>query len=574
MEITFHDTALDSLLPFSFVTDHEGRVLFFGHSLLKLFPGLELGAPYHSQFTRTRPDLGNLGSAPAALMGELLILARLKEVPSGSLEVRLRGQVSRLKQAEESYLFALSPAVSDLKQIPQWGLEFSDFPLGDPIFDFLMLIQGQRNAHAKTEAARARLAWENRVANLLHHIAVTSNELTDASQAFQLTIDAVCRELGWDVGHVYQRIADGQATLAPTGLWHGADLEKYRPFRELTARTRFREGEGMPGRVLQSRKPIWVDDVRKDPSFPRRVALEALPSCCGVGVPVLVQGEVVAVLEFFTERPPEGRNYLSAFFEILGVTVGAVVARQRALDREKEQLAILAQASKMSSLGELSAGVAHEINNPLTAISLGAQQLEKMISDPSISQEMVKSAVARLHRSVDRISKIVSGLKMFSREASGDPFLETPVHRILEETLAFCKARFENAGISLRYEPVKEDCKVECRPSQISQVLLNLLGNAHDAVESSPGPWIRIDAVDLGASVEIRVTDSGPGLAPALAEKIMRPFFTTKPVGKGTGLGLSISTNILTEHHGKLTYDASCPNTRFVVSLPKIHPTR
>jgi C4-dicarboxylate-specific signal transduction histidine kinase len=109
-----------------------------------------------------------------------------------------------------------------------------------------------------------------------------------------------------------------------------------------------------------------------------------------------------------------------------------------------------------------------------------------------------------------------------------------------------------------------------CRPSQISQVILNLLNNAYDAVVGRNEAWIKIDVRSSDDAFEIAVTDSGEGIAPSVADRIMTPFFTTKPMGKGTGLGLSISSNIMIDHGGTLKLDRSCPRTRFVVTLPKI----
>ncbi|HEX4924120.1 MAG TPA: ATP-binding protein, partial [Bdellovibrionales bacterium] len=110
---------------------------------------------------------------------------------------------------------------------------------------------------------------------------------------------------------------------------------------------------------------------------------------------------------------------------------------------------------------------------------------------------------------------------------------------------------------------------IACRPTQISQVLLNLLNNAHDAVAEQTEKWVKLDVRDLGDSVELSVTDSGAGIPPEIQEKIMQPFFTTKQIGEGTGLGLSISKGLVDSHHGQLRLDAKSKNTRFVVLLPK-----
>jgi signal transduction histidine kinase len=99
--------------------------------------------------------------------------------------------------------------------------------------------------------------------------------------------------------------------------------------------------------------------------------------------------------------------------------------------------------------------------------------------------------------------------------------------------------------------------------------LLNLLNNAHDAVEKVPDRWIRISAADLGKDVEIRVADSGPGISPGLRERIFQPFFTTKDVGKGTGLGLSVAKGIIESHAGWLGLNPSPEETCFVIQLPK-----
>jgi signal transduction histidine kinase len=116
---------------------------------------------------------------------------------------------------------------------------------------------------------------------------------------------------------------------------------------------------------------------------------------------------------------------------------------------------------------------------------------------------------------------------------------------------------------------IDENLTIQCRPSEISQVLLNLLNNAFDAVEDLPQRWVKIDVKEVDDQVNLTVTDSGQGIDVALRDKIMQPFFTTKPVGKGTGLGLSISSGIVESHHGKFVLDPKSPFTSFQMTLPK-----
>jgi C4-dicarboxylate-specific signal transduction histidine kinase len=169
-----------------------------------------------------------------------------------------------------------------------------------------------------------------------------------------------------------------------------------------------------------------------------------------------------------------------------------------------------------------------------------------------------------------RASKIILGLKRFSRDGSHDPMAMIPVSEIVSDATSLCAQRFASHGVTLTVCEIPLSLRVECRGVEISQVLLNLLNNAYDAIHSLKEKWIKIEVVESEHEmVNIMVTDSGGGLSPEVQQKLMQPFFTTKAIGKGTGLGLSISKGILEAHHGRLVYDNKCPNTRFVIELPK-----
>ena len=238
----------------------------------------------------------------------------------------------------------------------------------------------------------------------------------------------------------------------------------------------------------------------------------------------------------------------------------AVIAKQRSA---------MVQSSKMSALGEMAGGVAHEINNPLAIIHARAGQLKEMAGGENLNADMVRVYSEKIEATARRISKIVSGLRSFARDGERDSFVVTPVSQIVEETVELCRERFRSHGVELRIAPIAATLTIECRAVQISQVLLNLLNNAHDAVENLDEKWISFEAGVVGQDVRIMVTDSGNGIDPAVRDKIMQPFFTTKEVGKGTGLGLSVSQGILESHHGSLRLDPDSLKTRFVVELPK-----
>lgn len=226
-----------------------------------------------------------------------------------------------------------------------------------------------------------------------------------------------------------------------------------------------------------------------------------------------------------------------------------------------------AHSTKMAALGEMAGGIAHEINNPLAIIRANAGVIRRLLRPEEINREKISEIAEKIDSTVDRIAKIVSGLRTFSREAGNDPLEDVSAREVIEQTMEFCEARFRSRGIPLEIDIPASDLLITCRRVQISQVLLNLLNNAFDAVKDSKEPWVRVHANRQGDEVSISVSDSGNGVRADIRDKIMQPFFTTKKVGEGTGLGLSIAHGIMEGHGGSLKLDTDATNTRFVMSF-------
>lgn len=229
----------------------------------------------------------------------------------------------------------------------------------------------------------------------------------------------------------------------------------------------------------------------------------------------------------------------------------------------------LAATAKMSALGEMAGGLAHEIINPLAIIHGNALLLRQQSDHPGFSPARLREVAETIEHTSERISKIIKSLRAFARDVEQDPFQRVAVLSIIEETASLCRSRFRERNIELIQDAFDPALSIEARPVQITQVLLNLLNNSVDAVEQQSTPWIRISVTEAPESVKILVADSGPGIPPDLREKLFQPFFTTKEIGKGTGLGLSVSSGIVETHSGQLHLDPSHPNTCFIVSLPK-----
>ena len=233
-----------------------------------------------------------------------------------------------------------------------------------------------------------------------------------------------------------------------------------------------------------------------------------------------------------------------------------------------------AESAKMASLGEMAGGIAHEINNPMSVILGKTRQLQRALEDGPIPAERLGRALALIERNGDRVTKIVHGLRRFSRDSSSDPFEPVSLASIVEDTLSLCASRFRNAEIDLRTPVVPPDLILHCRPGLIAQVLLNLLNNAYDSITESPPDasrdrWVEVRLADLGDEIHLRVLDSGPGVPPEIETRIMQPFFTTKPIGKGTGLGLSVSASIAGDHGGSLRLDRDTSPSCFLLTLRK-----
>ena len=195
----------------------------------------------------------------------------------------------------------------------------------------------------------------------------------------------------------------------------------------------------------------------------------------------------------------------------------------------------------MATLGQMAAGVTHELNQPLTALRALADNTAKLLQHGR--EEDAQANLARIATLVDRLGKITGQLRAFARRTSSE---KGPVDAaaVLAESLAILAPRLRASGARIVSDLGEEATQVMFEPIRLSQVLVNLVGNALDAVKGRPGALVRISSHREGGRIVLTVEDNGPGLAEGAAERIFDPFFTTKPAGEGLGLGLPISLAI------------------------------
>jgi PAS domain S-box-containing protein len=255
--------------------------------------------------------------------------------------------------------------------------------------------------------------------------------------------------------------------------------------------------------------------------------------------------------------------------QVLAAVRDITVRKQLEKDLEATRLQAIASA-RLSALGMMAGGIAHEINNPVGIIHAMASDLTEMVQeDGSVPTEVVARKSTVIRETAERIAKIVKSLRHISREGTADPLRSTPLAKIVAETLEICGAKFKANGVELILPETIPEVSVLCREVQISQALLNLLQNALDAVLEKEGEgWVRLEVQSKDDSVALSVIDSGPGIPLKLRSRVGEPFFTTKPVGKGTGLGLSLSKSIAQDHGGDIEYGEDRGHTRFSLVLP------
>lgn len=469
-------------------------------------------------------------------------------------------------------------------------------------------------AKEKVETQFHALRRRNSEVELLHTITMFSRETADPREAFQCFLEEVCRITGWPVGHVLLHDTKTE-DLHSSKVWLIQKGENYESFRARSESMTFPKGGGLPGKVLASNAPVWIEDIFREPDFPRAEEARAIHAHAAFGVPIRSGDQLVGVAEFFaTEAFKKDERILglvSTAADQLGTELGRRSAEQKlyeknlkleqALKEVKETHLHLIQSEKMASLGQLAAGVAHEINNPVGFVTsnLGTlrdyanllktllAQYERLAASVVGKDSSLDETIAAIRKlaadqdlgfvledldklleesleGTERVKEIVQGLKSFARVDEAQ-IKEASVNECIESTL------------KLVWNELKYKCQVikklgsvpslRCYPGQLNQVFMNLLVNAAQAITDRGEIVVETQATE--SEILVRISDNGAGIAPENLGKLFNPFFTTKAVGKGTGLGLSISYGIIKKHGGGIEVQSVVgKGTTFTIRLP------
>jgi signal transduction histidine kinase len=433
----------------------------------------------------------------------------------------------------------------------------------------LSFVVGQRRAERSLSEANAELRSESTHVRLLEFAAVAANEAATLDEAMYEAVKRICESMRWPAGHIYTVEADG--TLHTTGAFYLDGEEKFASLKERVLGTTLLTGDGLPGLALASGRPEGRYDLPADPEQPGAGLSSQLGLRTAFAIPVLTHDRVAAVLEFGVRERVAPSSRLLAVLALVGIQIGRVAERTVFQNRHR-------QAQKMEAIGRLSAGVAHEINNPMAYVRSNLNRLanewkrlrsgleeidaaEPLRSCLADCEELIEETMEGVERTVS----IVRDMKDFSY-AGDDSREPTDLRDVVDTAVRVASARAPS-GVEISRRDTGDLPPVPCVANQLNQVLVNIVVNAIEAV--GPNGWVDVTTCRDADLAVIQVEDNGPGMTEETTERLFDPFFTTKAAGEGTGLGLAISYEIVRNHGGEIrVISAPGAGTVMEVRLP------
>ncbi|MGZ5045221.1 MAG: sensor histidine kinase, partial [Methylobacter sp.] len=324
--------------------------------------------------------------------------------------------------------------------------------------------------------------------------------------------------------------------------------------------------------VLRTRKKVLLHDAMAEGEFQDSPEVQALKLRSVLCLPVIKQNELIGLLYLenrlspgvFTAEKTDMTELLTAQVAISLENARLLEQTRLAYTKLQENQEHMLQMEKLSALGTLVGGVAHEINNPL----MGVMNFVEFAADRSTderSREILDQALQQIHR----IKKIVSNMLLFVHTRSA-PSGNCQIPEVIKQSLLLLEGELSKGGIAVEVDAAEDLPPICCSADSLQQILVNLIINSRDALADSlqPQPKIKIMMRPIGEMLELSVTDNGPGIPQDIQSKIFDPFFTTKPPGKGTGLGLSVIRRLVQDVGGTTQVESSpghgcCMRLRF-----------
>lgn len=272
-------------------------------------------------------------------------------------------------------------------------------------------------------------------------------------------------------------------------------------------------------------------------------------------------GEQTKTVRFYINEVEHENSFI-----IMGLDISNEIYRSEAHEEVRRQQE---ENTRFMLIGQIASGVAQEINNPLAIISGFLYNMKRALkgSEINLDREYFSDKINKSMSNIDRIAMIVRGLKFLSQNDLKSPLEIVHITQIIKHALDVCSEKFKANGINLIIGETKLGMSVSCRPVQLTQAIINILMNAHDAVLDCDLKQVQIQFETKDRNLFVSIIDSGPGIPVELRKNIMDPFFTTKELDKKVGLGLSTSKIIIQDHDGELTFDDTSEKTKFIIKL-------
>ena len=381
---------------------------------------------------------------------------------------------------------------------------------------------------------------------------------------------ALCECLDWELGELWS-LDPESGMLRWGGSWHVSGLDASE-FESVSREMTFVPGTGLPGRVLAAGGPVWIADLA--PAVPPEVSFVRAAEAARIGLrtvvafPILSEHGVTGVMVFFNREMRRPDDDLLKMMADIGSRIGQYIEHRRVQGELERQREALHQSEKLAAIGTLSAGLTHEINNPLGIITA---RIDVMLEDAEAQglPAEVKEDLAVLRRNAQRVARIAQGLLSFARQSPGERVV-VDLNQIVDETLLLVEKQASKERITVVRELAPDLPPIIGNPNQLQQVLLNLINNAREAMSTGGTITVATERVPgSSGGARLRVSDTGPGIPAEQIPKLFDPFFTTKP--GGTGLGLSVTYGIVKDHEGRLGVETSVgKGSHFIVTLPAI----
>ncbi|MGE0484016.1 MAG: ATP-binding protein [Gammaproteobacteria bacterium] len=453
---------------------------------------------------------------------------------------------------------------------------------------------------------------------LLHEIAFYTQQDPDTPTILRAFVRAVCNRCGWPCGHVFFPGDDGADAdrLFSSDIWETSEDFDPELLVGACADLSFGSGEGVPGRAFAEGIAVYQENIDDRSDNPRADIYAELGLKTSFALPIRAFGRIVAVTEFFSAECMTRDEKFLRNVETAALQLGTGIDRRESEVQLRQNISRLEQANhdlraakdqlvqseKLSSIGQLAAGIAHEINNPIGFVMSNVNSLRDylqtlvdmvgcyrsfseavgtgddnraaaamdVIREKSSSEDLefvMEDAADIIEESVQgmlRVKDIVEGLKTFAR-TDGSTLAEADINHVIDVSL------------KMVWNELKYTCEIDkdfgelpfvvCNAGKLGQVFTNLFVNASHAIGEQGR--IAISTRREGDGVRIVVRDNGHGIPADKVKEIFNPFFTTKPVGQGTGLGLSVSYGIIQEHGGTIEVDSEIGvGTAFTITLP------